>query len=143
MTKPIEGWVKVQGDNSDQPTIWSIQRGGFPTVNGHYVSVELDMPTDGKYRPVVVTFMDKTARDLIEDGVEDNEFNRGLKAMADYVESIAPELNGYIELEAGQKIENALKKDRERILEDLMGIISTSGVATIEEIREIIFGEEK
>lgn len=85
----------------------------------------------------------RKAKDLIEEWSEDNEFNRGLKAMADYIESIAPELNGYIELEAGQKIENALKKDRERILEDLMGIISTSGVATIEEIREIIFGEEK
>ena len=37
--------------------------------------------------------------ETIEDGVEDNEFNRGLKAMADYVESLAPELNGYIEFD--------------------------------------------
>lgn len=133
MTKPIEGWVAVSADG--EISVYT----DVEDSRSANIPVYLHKQPGLDYRPVLVTFMDKTAKDLIEEWSEDNEFNRGLKAMADYVESIAPELNGYIELEEGQKIENALKKERERILR----AVSNSWPSGYSQMKSIVFGEEK
>jgi len=139
MTKPIEGWVHYH----------------IPTDTTGAVVYQDPYPknTDPNFmwRPVKITFTDTTAEDLIKDYADDGESTfKQLEKMHDYVESLAPELNGYIELDEGQKIQNALRKDRERIWEELQEttpIIRLKQGGGIEvdllDIQKKMFGEEK
>ena len=109
MTKPIEGWViyYINGVHTD------------PDREEWIVETKLPNPDfKHEYRPVKITFMDNTARDLIEDGLEDDTIATTLEMMR-----------------------SAVMMDRERIWEELM---KEQGIRYFEDdIKKAIFWEEK
>ncbi len=131
MTKPIEGWVVVskqsEPEASDIQTCSKTEREAWNEFFGvldniSQIAIE-EAKNEGWYtRPVQITFMDNTARDLIEDGLEDDTIATTLEMMR-----------------------SAVMMDREMTWERLKNTEASYDLAPsqMEEIRQAIFGEEK
>ncbi len=141
MTKPIEGWVVVskqsEPEASDIQTCSKTEREAWNEFFGVFdnisqIAIE-EAKNEGWYtRPVQITFMDNTARDLIEDGLEDDTIATTLEMMR-----------------------SAVVVERQRIYSELQHHIGEDSYSETDDgdreytipsdrcLRAIIFGEEK
>jgi hypothetical protein len=126
MTKPIEGWVawnyEIENRAKDNP-IFTNSIFGLTVVDTKDALGVPDPHAPGWVpRPVRIVFMDNTARDLIEDGFEDDTTATTLYMMR-----------------------SAVMMDREMTWERLKNTEASYDLAPsqMEEFRQAIFGEEK
>lgn len=116
MTKPIEGWVGVnsEGETSVFVDTWNL--------GSDHIAIYLHKQPGPDYRPVKITFTDELATK--------EQYEKAINAWGR-------------DIDVQNAIADAIRKERERILDDISGIISTSETTTMEEVRAIIFREEK